>query len=106
MNRRQYQWLADRRKRRILFVFMLWRASMVNREIWVHPLNLDREKKGEFYNLYPDLRNFKKEFLGMYRMYPNKFDELLKLIEPRIKGTYTNMRKPISPEQKLVVTLR
>ena len=106
MNRRQYQWLADRRKRRILFVFMLWRASMVNREIWVHPLNLDREKKGEFYTLYPDLRNFKKEFLGMYRMYPNKFDELLKLIEPRIKGTYTNMRKPISPEQKLVVTLR
>ena len=41
---------------------MLWRASMVNREIWVHPLNLDCEKKGEFYTLYPDLRNFKKEF--------------------------------------------
>ena len=55
---------------------------MVNREIWVHPLNLDREKKGEFYTLYPDLHNFQKEFFAMYRMNPSKFDELLRILEP------------------------
>ena len=78
MNRRQYRLLAERRKRRIFVLFMLWHASMVNREIWVHPLNLDREEKGEFYTLYPDLRNFQKEFFAMYRMNLAKFDELLK----------------------------
>ena len=79
---------------------------MVNREIWVHPLNLQHEDKGEFYSLYPDSRNFCKEFFSMYRMTPAKFDALLKLLEPRLKGTRTNMRKPISAEQKLVITMR
>ena len=106
MNHRQYRRLADRRKWHIFILFMLWRASMVNREIWVHPLNLDCEKKGKFYTLYPDLRNFNKEFFAMYRMNPAKFDELLKLLEPRLRRTNTNMRKAISPEQKLVITLR
>ena len=79
---------------------------MVNREIWVHPLNLDREKKGEFYTLYPDLHNFQKEFFAMYCMNPAKFDELLRILEPRLWRSNTNMRKAISPEQKLVITLR
>ena len=79
---------------------------MVNREIWVHPMNLDREKKGEFYTLYPDLRSFQKEFFAMYRMNPAKFDELLRILEPRLWRSYTNMWKVISPEQKLVITLR
>ena len=106
MNRRQYRILAERCKRRIFLLFMLWCTSMVNREIWVHPLNLDREKKGEFYTLYPNLRNFQKEFFAMYRMNPAKFDELLRILELRLRRSNTNMRKAISPEQKLVITLR
>ena len=82
MDVHQYRRLAERRRRRILLVFMLWRVSMVNREIWVHPLKLQREDKGEFYSLYPDLHNFCKEFFSMYRMTPAKFDALLKLLEP------------------------
>ena len=39
-------------------------------------------------------------------MTPAKFDALLKLLKPRLKGTRTNMRKPISAEQKLVITMR
>ena len=106
MDLHQYRSHAERWRRCILLVFMLWRVSMVNREIWVHPLNLQRENKGEFYSLYPDLRNFNKEFFSMYLMTPAKFDALLKLLEPRLKGTHTNMRKPISAEQKLVITMR
>ena len=106
MNCRQYRRLTDWCKWHIFILFMLRRASMVNREIWVHPLNLDHEKKGEFYTLYPDLHNFNKEFFAMYRMNPAKFDELLKLLEPRLRRTNTNMHKAISPEQKLVITLR
>ena len=106
MDLHQYRRLAERQRRHILLVFMLWRVSMVNREIWVHPLNLQRENKGEFYSLYPDLHNFREEFFSMYRMTPAKFDALLKLLKPRLKGTRTNMRKPISAEKKLVITMR
>ena len=106
MDVHQYRRLAERRQRHILPVFMLWHVYMVKREIWVHPLNLQHENKGEFYSLYPDLRNFCKEFFSMYPMTPTKFDALLKLLKPRLKGTHMNMRKPISTEQKLVITMR
>ena len=106
MDVHQYRRLAERQRRHILVLFMLWRVSMVNREIWVHPLNLQCENKGEFYSLYPDLCNFHKEFFSMYQMTPAKFDALLKLLEPRLKGTRTNTRKPISADQKLVITMR
>ena len=48
MDVHQYRQLAERRQRRIPLVFMLWHVSMVNREIWVHPLKLQCEDKGEF----------------------------------------------------------
>ena len=47
----------------------------VNRQYWVHPINLLREQKGEFYNLHPDLRHFHKKFIGMYRVDVEKFEE-------------------------------
>ena len=78
----------------------------VNREYWVHPINLLREEKGEFYQLYPDLRHFWKRFLGMYRMDVEKFEDLLSKVAPRITKTWTYMRKPISAEQKLIIMLR
>ena len=106
MDVHQYRRLAERWQRRILVLFMLWHVSMVNREICFHPLNLQCENKGEFYSLYPDLCNFCKEFFSMYRLTPTKFDALLRLLEPRLKGTHMNMRKPISAEQKLVITMR
>ena len=102
----QYRRLAEQRRCHVFIVLMFWRTLMVNRDIWVHPLNLKRQEKGEFYTLYLDLHNFRKEFFSMYRMYPAKFDSLLRLLEPILKGTVTNMRKLISAEQKLVLTLR
>ena len=106
MDVHQYRRPAERWQRCISVLFMLWHVSMVNREIWVHPLNLQCENKGEFNSLYLDLHNFCKEFFSMYRMTPAKLDALLRLLEPRLKGTHTTMRKPISAEQKLVITMR
>ena len=78
----------------------------VNREFWVHPVNHLREKKGEFYQLYPDLRHFPNKFIGMYRMEIEKFNELLQKVSPLITKKWTYIRAPISAEQKLVITLR
>ena len=42
----------------------------------------------------------------MYRMTVAKFDTLLEKVEPVLRRQWTNMREPISPEQKLGITLR
>ena len=42
----------------------------------------------------------------MYRMTVAKFDTLLEKVEPVLQRQWTNMREPISPEQKLLLTLR
>ena len=52
------------------------------REIWIHPLNKDRVEKGEFYNLYPDLRHYPAKFFQFYRMSVTKFDFLLTKLAP------------------------
>ena len=56
---------------------MFLMTQEVNSDFWVHPINLLREKKGEFYTLYPDLRHFRARFIGMYRMNVEKFEEIV-----------------------------
>ena len=80
--------------------------QMVNREIWIHPLNEDRARKGEFFNLCCDQRYFEEKFFENYRMSVAQFDELLCKVTPLIKKKDTNFRKAITPEEKLSITLR
>ena len=103
-NQRQNE-LAHR-EQRFFFLFMVWRIQIMRRMMWVHPLNELRLDKGEFYTLYPDLRHFVPKFFNMYRMSVPKFDRLLQKISPLIEKKWTNMREPLSAEDKLVLILR
>ena len=93
-------------RRRLLLLFYFLQLQWVTREFWVHPLNDCQVTKGEFYVLYPDLRHFPPSFFRIYRMGVQKFDELLDLLTPRLRKKVVNFRGIISPEQKLVLTLR
>ena len=95
-----------RRRMRLFVLFTLWQMYQVDREIWVHPMNVERSRKGEYYTLYKDQRNFEDRFFENYRMTVQQFDYLLRLVTPLIKKQDTNYQVPISPEQKLVLTLR
>ena len=95
-----------RRRLRIFVLFTLWQMCQVERNIWVHPLNQERSRKGEFYTLYKDQRKFPERFFENYRMSVEQFDYLLGLVSPLIEGKSCNFRTPISAEQKLVLTLR
>ena len=75
-------------------------------EIWVHPLNELYEDKGEFYTLYPDLRQFPTRFFHMYQISVSKFDKLLTELSPELLKKEINFRKTISPKHQLVLTLR
>ena len=85
---------------------MLWQMQVVTRSVWIHPLNSLREEKGEFYSLYPDLRHYNKWFFKFYWLSVERFDSLLQMIGPTITRKCTNFRALISPEQRLVLTLR
>ena len=105
MLRLMYLHEAEKCKRRLICFLMLMQISESQRQWWVHPLNNSRDEKSEFYFLYPDLWHFKDHFFNYYRMTPKQFDEILKEVEPDLRKKWTNMRVPLSPEFKLVVTL-
>ena len=99
--------IRQKMHRRLFLIFMMWKIYCSSvRSVWVHPINTLRMEKGEFYTLYPDLRHFNPKFFAMYRMNPGKFDRLLALVGPKIQKKWTKFRNPLSPEQKLVITLR
>ena len=76
------------------------------REVWIHPLNVERYAKGEFYCLYLDQRYFPDKFFENYRMSTLQFDDILSKIHHLISKQDTNFRKAITPEEKLCITLR
>ena len=85
-----------RRRLRIFVLFTLWQMCQVERNIWVHPLNQERSRKGEFYTLYKDQRKFPERLFENYRMSVQQFDYLLGLVSPLIEGKSCNFRTPIS----------
>ena len=87
-------------------LFTLWQMYQVDREIWVHPMNVEHSRKGEYFTLYKDQRNFEDRFFENYRMTVQQFDYLLCLVSPLIRRQDTSYCVSISPEQKLVLTLR
>ena len=106
LSRKAQKMKLRRRRLRIFVLFTLWQMCQVERNIWVHPLNQKRSRKGKFYILYKAQRKFPERFFENYRMSVQQFDYLLGLISPLIEGKSCNFRTPISAKQKLVLTLR
>ena len=76
------------------------------RRFWVHPLLQDRSSKGIFCLLFNDLRKHEEKFFNFTRMSIASFDEPVLHLKDGLRGMDTNMRDSISPEEKLLVTLR
>ena len=96
---------GNQNRRRAIALYLMWRQRRINRRWWIHPLNLERFQKSEFFNLYLDLRKYDDRFFKMYRMHVNQFDYLLSLLRPHLQKQTTRYREPISPEERLVVTI-
>lgn len=76
------------------------------KKCWVRRLYQERKEKGEFHLLVREMKVFDKPyFFQQFRMSPEKFEELLKLVAPRIVKCSLN-REPIGPSERLCVTLR
>lgn len=84
----------------------LYLRNQQRRQLWVHPINSERQSHGHFFQLYKQLRKDNVKFFNYFRMSISSFDELLSYLENDIKRQDTNMRLAIQPEEKLVITLR
>ena len=70
-------------------------------------INIKRSKKGEYHALIQEMRLSDQEsFYKYFRITPARFDELLRIVGPEITRQHTNFRSPISPGERLAVTLR
>lgn len=67
---------------------------------------LERNIHGEFHNLYHELRTEPSLFKEYCRMLPTTFDYIVEAIKPILRLTATNFQRPISVEERLMVTLR
>jgi hypothetical protein len=67
---------------------------------------LERHVHGEFHNLYQELRTEPFLFKEYCRMLPTTFDYIVQAIKPVLRFTATNFQRPISVEERLMVTLR
>lgn len=76
------------------------------RKYGVHPINRYRKAYGEYHHLYKHLRKYPERFFQYLRMSIDTFDLLLNKIRTGIVKKTTNFGKPISTEERLVITIR
>ena len=72
----------------------------------MHNISSRHENFSEFHNLLDDSLKDEERFWRYFRMSSDTFKYILELIHTSIKKQNTNFRKSISPEERLVVTLR
>jgi len=72
----------------------------------VHSMSSKRESFGEFHNQLDDLLKDEERLWRYFRMSSVTFKYILELILTSIKKQNTNFRRSISPEERLMVTLR
>ncbi|XP_040208470.1 protein ALP1-like [Rana temporaria] len=99
------------------FDVLLWRSQarrirdaerrrQRRRRYWIHPITASRMTHGVHSTLYVELRQHPDKFASYLRMSVSTFDDLLARISERIRRQDTHLRRSISPEERLIVTLR
>src|SRR5208283_1639330 len=90
----------------LLCILVLRRQLPCYRSYYIRPVNLARKQKGEWHQLIQELRDHDAErHFSYFRMAKEGFDYLVNLITPELLHANT-CRDPITPEERLPVTLR
>ncbi|KAH7703898.1 nuclease HARBI1-like protein [Aphelenchoides avenae] len=81
-----------------------YRLRQRKRRFGVHPILRKRKEQGHFYGLFKDLRGDPQRFHRFVRMDEARFMKLLGLIKHRL--VKRSNREPLSPAERLLITLR
>lgn len=74
--------------------------------MWIHPIIKERQQKGHFHTLYTEVKKDEEKFFNFTRMSRSTMAELLAILEETLTKKDTRMRRAITPEEKLLITLR
>ncbi|KAK3929806.1 Protein ALP1-like [Frankliniella fusca] len=86
--------------------YQLWRwlRGRSRRRWWVRPINRVRNAQGMYHNLVQELiTDDHEEFFGLFRMWPEQFNLLVRLVHPFLKKH--SIRTPLPTELRVAVTL-
>jgi hypothetical protein len=88
-------------------IIMYWyrRHLSRRRKYWIHP-SIKHISMHSASFIAAELIQHPDRFQNCYRMSPDCFKVLLKLVEPQLTKNDTHFRKAIKPEEKLLITLR
>lgn len=77
------------------------------KKIWVKPWILRHGTQGNYEKVYSDWKFTDPEmYRTQIRLYPEDFDEILRLVDPLIRKQDTNCRRAIPPHKRLTITLK
>ena len=77
------------------------------KRFWVRKLYQERKSSGFFHVLTKELELFDREyFFRFMRMSPDWYEQLLSIVAPKLQRQKTHLREPISPSERLTLTLR
>ena len=76
------------------------------RAIFVRPIYASREIEGEYHTLFKEIIKDDDKFFNYTRMSQSSFYKLLSIVETHISPGWTNYRKSICAEERLIITLR
>lgn len=76
------------------------------KKLWVHPLNKKRITHNVIVSFICELRSDEKKFKNYTRVCTSTFDFIIQQIGDEIRKEDTHFRRSISPEERLLITLR
>ena len=78
-----------------------------SKTFWVRKLFKERKSSRFFHVLTKELEMFDQEyFLRFLRISPNRYEHMLSIVYPELQCQRTHFREPISPSERLTLTLR
>lgn len=82
------------------------RKTIYRGKYWVRPIARNNINISIFFTFYPYLRKYELEFVNYFQMKISSFDNLLLLIRNEITANVVESTRIVSPDEKLVITLR
>lgn len=96
----------DSRQKACLAIILACSVKRVKRKRWVKEWLKKREQFSHMLLLKEILKTDEDDYKNYFRMSDNLFNKLLSMVKPFLERKDTNMRKCISAEERLAVTLR
>ena len=91
--------MASRKRKALLFLLAdtpVWVLDqIVDRKHWIHPMNKDSERFGEFQHLFTALKQDEDRFKSYFRMTLSTFEYILNLVKDEISKQNTAFRNAI-----------